>query len=152
MINFKRKIFGINVHLDMSIDVFKDLRKESYTWDKVQPYLERLVICLKWNPKLEKVIDSLDNMAILYAHGSNNEGSWNYQEKRLLGLKERNVQDWINKHDGKYDLLLIACCNSDNKGKAKSMLSTLVYPSTDFSPLSIKFYDEDYLRISNHKP
>lgn len=159
MKRFKRKVDGINVHLDISKDSFKGLEKPAacYDGDKVQPYLEMLVLglirnCLGRNPELRGFIDSLENIAILDAHTYSNEDPWTYAEKGLFGLKIRKVQDWINKYDNQYNLLMIACCNPDNKRKVKSMSSVLAYPAMKFCSSSTEFYGKDYLIISNPRP
>ena len=60
MKRFQRKIWGLNIRLDISRDGFRGLEKPAY-WDKgdkIKPYLEKLIICLRGNPKLKEIIKS----------------------------------------------------------------------------------------------
>jgi len=49
----------------------------------------------------------LKPFAVLDAHGDDFDGVWKYIE----GRRAFPVQSWIDRQDGKYGTLLIACCN-----------------------------------------
>jgi hypothetical protein len=51
--------------------------------------------------------NSLENIAILYAHGEEINNKWHY----FSNDKAFSVQRWINKMDGKYKALIIYSCN-----------------------------------------
>jgi len=69
-------------------------------------------------PHLHGLRDECDSYAkkkklspyiVLDAHGDHKNGKWDFYDDD----KNYSVQRWINKQDGKYGSILIACCNAD---------------------------------------
>lgn len=52
----------------------------------------------------------LKRMAFLLAHGKANASEFLYSD----GGELKRVQDWIDTHDGKFNLLIICACNTGN--------------------------------------
>lgn len=69
-------------------------------------------------------LTELEGIAILDAHGSIKNGDWNY----IDGKQKRPVQNWINKHDGKYNSLVLFSCYIEHKLNLISRKSLLIIP------------------------
>lgn len=109
-------------------------------------------------------IDPLDfhRVAVLEAHlgmdidgrnvGGTNEGnSWTYVERRERSdsYTIRRVQDWVDRHDGGFDLLVVGVCNKNNREKLTSRKSVLVHSTDNFywADDHPSFFESDYLKV-----
>lgn len=138
MYKFKRKIHRIKITLFVSKSryaddfIYKSYRQE-YKGDNVR---EMLVYSFYPNKYLLKSINNLisdmKSMAILHAHGGKINNVWVYQDETFFYKKFKSIQDWINKNDGKYDILFITACNGA-QFEIKSKKSIIVHAKKDFS-------------------
>ncbi len=70
---------------------------------------------------------NINSFRMLKSHGFSDKKEWNYSEKKGDSKIWTPVQRWIDKHDGKYDSLIISVCN---RGRIKPRVrkSVIVYP------------------------
>ena len=138
MKKFKRKIFDTKVTLFRDKDwseIFNyNSFRDEFRGDNIKETLEYSLIPYHYVPKeAEKLLYSADSIAILHAHGGVLNGKWVYQDTRLFGKKFIPVQDWINKCDGKYDVLFTTACGTKSESKINSKKSIVVHAKENFS-------------------
>ncbi len=80
-------------------------------------------------------------IAVLHAHGGSGAQGWDYQDGTQVGL----IQDWLNKHDGRYACLACLSCNpghhtvttrksllyipDNDVGATTAYVATLIHPT-----------------------
>lgn len=88
------------------------------------------------NPKYSELIDlhakkyNLHGKALLWAHGSIQDGRWYYHDVNRRPL----VQNWIKRNDGRYAILMVNCCN-EGSIEISSNVSSVLVPNSIMSPL-----------------
>jgi hypothetical protein len=86
------------------------------------------------DPKMKKLIDlnakrnNLSGKAVLQAHGDSEDNGWYFRN----GSRRFLVQNWINKMDGKYSLIVLICCNPSAE-EICSRKSSVLVPDEIFS-------------------
>lgn len=102
-----------------------------------------------------------DKIALLMAHGKDISETYTFYDG---SNEERLVQDWINEHDGKYNVLIIGACNAKNHSVSseKSIvihsskainIMTLMTSKGGFSRLyipTIGYFDENYYGVNKY--
>lgn len=74
----------------------------------------------------DQLLNKNNKIAILYAHGESDDTSWRYMDTEK-NTTVRSILCWINDKDGKYDLLMIHCCNKCGYTPS-SKISHLIFP------------------------
>ena len=88
------------------------------------------------NPDYNELIDfyahknNLERIAILMAHGDEFNGKWCYFDNE----KSVPVQNWINRMDGKYRVLILSSCNP-GRSTIESKKSPILVPNESYSPM-----------------
>src|SRR3989344_2182617 len=82
--------------------------------------------------------DMVKSVRMLNAHGNSDNGVFEYTHYPKGDLEWGLVSDWIKKHDGKYDALVVLSCNT-GEIQMESRASILMYPrgyASDFAVLN----------------
>jgi hypothetical protein len=116
------------VQLTISRDRLKELPGVRSYADDIQEHLDDLILRLKFNPKAEEILKKANSIAILDAHGHLVRKKWKYKEAGLLWNRKRSVQEWVDEHEGKFDVLFLRCCNPGHI-TLKSEKSALIWAS-----------------------
>jgi len=148
------------VTLDGFGGIFEDdLEKEKILDYISESYREGVFDNFFYIPELKMYCDTyakknkLKPYAVLDAHGDYEDGFWNYEDDG----ESYPVQKWINKNDGKYGSLLIACCNENAEEIPRSKKSIIVFSNgmtTDnrFSHLSEENYNFEAIFPGQKEP
>ena len=140
MKKFKRKLYGENTKVTLFVDKsrrdefkYESIRSE-YRGDNIKETLEYDLMPQSYVSKeISELLFSAEKTAILHTHGGILDGKWVYQDTRLFGKKYFPIQNWINKNDGKYDVLFITACGKMPESKINSKKSIVVHAKESFS-------------------
>jgi len=94
---------------------------------------------LEISPEYGSLIDTyakkngLERIAILFAQGRKIKDTWYY----FNGEKGSPVQEWIDKLDGKYKVLILSSCNPD-KDEINSQKSPILMLNDEYSAAFFK--------------
>ena len=116
---FMRKVFG-DSSLKLGKDYFKDIIED--TLNDFLPSKTKELIDL-YSEK-----NGLERIAILCADGDSVNHKWYYFD----GNNNFLVQNWVNKMDGKYKLLILKVCNEEGK-EVSSKKSIICFPNEVYS-------------------
>ena len=84
----------------------------------------------------------LKGIVFLRGHGKAHSSKWSYFDYGT----ERLMQDWINTHDGKFNVLLVGVCNCQNYS-VHAEKSIVVHPNGSIGLLSMMKRRGGYSRI-----
>lgn len=66
----------------------------------------------------------LEGIALLEAHGGWSNGQWLFGADAPL---DTPVQNWVDAFDGRYRLLILCCCNPENRGTITAKRSLVIH-------------------------
>jgi hypothetical protein len=117
---------------------WKELSK--FKTDKLSMYMNNSVFS-SWMDNYSKKRHNSD-IGVLYAHGAYAKGGfnrrkWVYDDSNML----HPVQEWVDEHDGLYNLLIL-CCYIPENGNIHSAKSLILMPDEAYNksyiPISVK--------------
>lgn len=119
MIKKTRNIYGkkctIYLAKTRKNDFYHRQSDATYIKDKVSDVLERSFIT-PLTSRAGNLVLQAKSIAILHAHGGVANNTWIYEDQTIFkGKHYIPVQEWVDKNDGKYDVLFITACNGGAK-------------------------------------